>query len=265
MNVNQQINDVLWPDTQFRLRDHMILCGRRGSESHGLYVPPTDPDAIDDRDLMGIVVPPVEYYFGTKKWEGAEAIKEQWDVVLYEAKKFISLLCAQNPNVLCLLWLEPEDYLLRTDEGDMLIAARNVFRHRKAAFNSFMGYASGQLKKMTSFGEFRGYMGAKRKRLVEKFGFDTKNAAHLLRLLHMGEEYLRTGELNVQRVWDRDELLAVKRGDVELAVVQQRATEWFEKCRSVYDDSPLPVELDVEAVNQLAVQVIKSRLAPSLL
>lgn len=258
--VNEQINEVLWPDTPFLLRQHMVLCGRRGSESHGLYVPPTDPDAIDDRDLMGICIPPERYYLGLSQWEHAEAIKGPWDVVLYEVRKFVRLLCAQNPNVLCLLWLDPSDYLLRSYVGDVLIAKRDMFRCRKAAFNAFMGYAHAQLKKMTSFGEFRGYMGAKRKQLVEKHGFDTKNAAHALRLLHMGEEYLRTGRLNVRREHDRDELLAVKRGEVPLAIVQQRAEEWMDKCRANFDDSPLPRELDHETISEMVVGLVKQHL-----
>lgn len=259
MQVEPQINEVLWPDVPFRLRESMVLCGRRGSESHGLYVPPTEPDAIDDRDLMGIVIPPSRYYLALDKWEHAESIKGPWDVVLYELRKFVSLLCQQNPNVLCMLWLEPEDYLLRDEIGDELIRHRHLFQARRAAFNSFLGYASGQLKRMTSFGEFRGYMGEKRKRLVERHGFDTKNAAHCLRILRMGDEYLRTGKLSVRRIDDRAELLAIKAGQVPLAEVQRRAEADFARCRSAFDESPLPLEIDHAAVRELLLRVLGPR------
>jgi len=52
-------------------------------------------------------------------------------------------------------------------------------------------------------------MGAKRKSLVEKFGYDTKNAAHLILLLRMGIEFLSVGVLHVKR-HDAQELLEIK-------------------------------------------------------
>src|SRR5947208_1501122 len=102
-----------------------------------------------------------------------------------ELRKFIGLPCQQNPNVLSLLWLQPEHYIHVSPLGAQLLEARTLFRQRQRAFDAFAGYAYGQLKRMTHFGEFKGYMGAKRKTLAEKYGFDAKCAGHLLRLLHM--------------------------------------------------------------------------------
>ena len=51
----------------------------------------------------------------------------------------------------------------------------------------------------------------KRKRLVEQYRYNTKNAAHLIRLLRIGIEFLRDGELIVDRGgYDAQDLLAVK-------------------------------------------------------
>lgn len=259
MMVRGEINEVEWPDVPFPLRQYLVLCGRRGSESHGLYVPPTDPNSIDDRDLMGIVIPPASYYLALDTWDHADEIKWPWDVVLYELRKFVFLLCKQNPNVLCMLWLDSMDYLLLDDVGQELIQHRRLFRARKAAFEVFTHYASDQLRRMTSFGESTGHLGAKRKQIVERHGFDTKAAAHLLRLLHMGEEYLRTGELQVRRTWDRDELLAVKAGQIELAEVKRRAEEWSAKCHAAFELSPLPMEIDRQEVAKLLMRTIGPR------
>jgi len=257
--VNVDPHEVLWPDVPFRLHERLILAGLRGSEAHGTYVPPSDPHGVDDRDIMGVCVLPREYYLGLDRWEHAESIKECWDVVLYDVRKFVGLLCQQNPNVLSLLWLEPEDYVVQTPAGRYLVDCRAVFRHRKHAFDSFMGYATGQLKRMTSFEQFRGYMGAKRKALVGRFGWDTKNGAHLIRLLHMGHEYLTTGELRVRRREDVPHLLAIKRGEVALADVQAEAEEFFRKCHDAYDTSPLPSELDRQAVNRVLLSIFADR------
>ena len=44
------------------LPDGLILLGFRGSIAHNMYVPQHDPDSIDDKDLMGVYVAPVEHY-----------------------------------------------------------------------------------------------------------------------------------------------------------------------------------------------------------
>lgn len=52
---------------------------------------------------------------------------------------------------------------------------------------------------------------AYRSELEEQFGYDTKHAAHLVRLLRMGAEALETGKLNVFRP-DAAELLSIRHG-----------------------------------------------------
>lgn len=296
-------DEILFPSTPFNLAPHLILLGRRGSEAHGLHVPSTNPDSIDDRDLMGIVVPPSAYYLGLKQWEGAEGIHGVWDTALYEVRKFIRLLVKQNPNVISLLWTDDEDILVKTSPGNALIVHRDLFRHEKYARDAFAGYAYGQLKKMTAFNreametiselekklldydinlghaaegklssknpelqalltEYTGlrrtyhkaYLGAKRWALVQKTGYDPKNAGHMVRLLHMAHEYLTTGRVNVRRTWDRDMLLEIKAGEWSLEAVQAHATEWFVKvqdCQSV-----LPTSIDTEKVENLTEAIV---------
>lgn len=76
----------------FPLEPSLVLLGRRGSEAHGTYVPPTNPDSIDDRDLMGVCIPPAPWTIGLRQWEGSESIRGVWDVVLYDFRKFVRLL-----------------------------------------------------------------------------------------------------------------------------------------------------------------------------
>lgn len=51
-------------------------------------------------------------------------------------------------------------------------------------------------------------MGQKRRELVRRVGYDAKNAAHLIRLLRMGIEFLTEGTLHVERA-DATELLDI--------------------------------------------------------
>ena len=244
---------VQWPDVPFDLARSFELVGLRGSEAHGTYVAPDDPLGIDDRDIMGIVSPPAPLQFGLKSWTHTEAIKGPWDVVLYSVRKFVGLLMKQNPNVLCMLWMEPNDYLHIGPTGRALIDARDLFRCRERASASFIGYANGQFKRMTQF-HTQGYMGAKRKLLVERFGYDTKNASHLIRILRMGCEFIETGELTVRRP-DAEELVAIKRGDWALGRVRAVAAELFERARDAeMSSTALPDEIDVAAVDALLLQ-----------
>jgi hypothetical protein len=168
--MNSKLKGILDAYPHFPMRSSLILMGYRGSIAHGTHVPKSDPDSIDDKDVMGISVPENDYYLGLKKFEHWEKQEEEWDIVIYELKKMIRLLLKSNPNVLCLLWLEPNHYIIRTELGELLIQHRGIFSSREI-YKSFLGYAHGQLKRMEKF-SFEGYMGRKRKELVERFGYD---------------------------------------------------------------------------------------------
>jgi hypothetical protein len=308
-------DDVIeYPDTPFPLDPSLVLLGRRGSEAHGTYLGDASHNGIDDRDLMGVCIPPAPYYLGMQRWEVAEAIKGPWDVVLYEFRKFVGLLCQQNPNVLQLLWLEPEDYLpvpkVNEQLGRELVMARRLFRQEDRARKAFAGYAHGQMKRMTAFdapamqriadleatltdlgvdlaraaeGKWdrdryslvtnqlceqyvgmrrtyhKAYMGQKRWKMVQQHGYDVKNAAHLVRLLHLGYEYLTEGRLNVRRTWDVELLLAIKRGEWELQRVQAHADHYFAAIEEA--TSVLPASLDTDHIDRLVTSLVKEHLS----
>ncbi|MEK6325118.1 MAG: hypothetical protein AABN33_26055 [Acidobacteriota bacterium] len=44
------------------LPENLILLGYRGSIAHNMYVPQHDPNSIDDKDLMGVYIAPIEHY-----------------------------------------------------------------------------------------------------------------------------------------------------------------------------------------------------------
>lgn len=243
------------------LGEWSILVGYRGSIAHGMYVPESDPNSIDDKDVMAICVPPLEqHYFGLKPFgsKGTQEIKHrEWDVVVYEAVKFIRMLQQGNPNVLCMLWLEPNYYIKVTPSGRMIIENRELFVGRHV-YRSFVGYAHSQLHRMTHHA-FHGHMGAKRKALVEKYGYDTKNAAHLIRLLRMMVEFLKDGRLNVLR-HDATQLLEIKGGEWPLDRVLVEADRWFRLGEDAYVNSSLPVEPDKKRITELTVEVLRTAL-----
>jgi predicted nucleotidyltransferase len=233
-----------------------ILLGYRGSIAHGTYVPNTDPDSIDDVDLMGIAVPDLSHYFGLSQYGSrgtVEIVDDPWDIVVYEARKAVSLLAKANPNVLALLWL-PEEMLIHVEPaGRLLIEGRDLFA-TKAAYAPFRGYAAGQFKKMRA-NAFNGYMGAKRKKLVERHGYDTKNASHVVRILRQGCEFLETGEMQVLRD-DADELIAIKKGEWDYPFLMGHIEGLDRKLAEAGETSPLPPEPDRDAIDRLCESVV---------
>lgn len=95
------------------------------------------------------------------------------------------------------------------------------------------------------------YMGEKRKNLVRRHGYDTKNAAHLIRLLRMCGEFLRTGDLQVYRTTDAEEMRGIKRGEWKLDDVKSHAELLFADCRAARDASALPDEPNFRAASDL--------------
>lgn len=234
-----------------------ILSGYRGSQAHGTYRPNSDPDSTDDIDVMSVVVQPAEAYLGFGRQETYERFEDPWDVVVYDARHFVRLLCKQNPNVLSLLWLRPEDYLVVTDLGRRLVNTRGAFVS-KQAYQSFVGYARSQMHKMEN-GACLGYMGEKRRALVLKHGYDCKNASHLIRLLRMCVEFLETGQLNVLRR-DADELVDIKRGRYALTDIKDEAARLFALADAALAKSSLQEKVDEALAEQLLVGMLRGHL-----
>ena len=103
---------------------------------------------------------------------------------------------------------------------------------------------------------------AHRAELEARFGYDTKHAAHLVRLLRMGYELLTEG---VCRVWrgdhDAEELLSIRDG----AWSYDQLIEWTEDAQADLINldaaqSPLPSASDLDAIETLCQELILSAL-----
>jgi hypothetical protein len=102
-----------------------------------------------------------------------------------------------------------------------------------------------------------GYMGQKRRELVRRVGYDAKNAAHLIRLLRMGIEFLTEGTMHVERA-DGPELLEIKRGAWPLEKVKAEAERLFQLSQEAYVRSSLPPEPDRDRAERLCVEMIST-------
>lgn len=127
----------------------ILLC-LTGSRLYGI----DNPDS--DYDYKGICIPPVQYFFGDSHFEQLDSFVDpdclypvltNTDSQIYNLKKYVHLALINNPNILELLWVAPEHYIVRTPLADRLIALRELFLSTKVYY-SFSGYAWAQIKKV---------------------------------------------------------------------------------------------------------------------
>jgi predicted nucleotidyltransferase len=231
-----------------------ILVGQVGSKAYG-----TDTPESDD-DWMGVALAPMSHYIGLRNWENDGTLKIDRketlnaELTAYELKKFLRLMIAYNPNVVPLLYLRETDYELIDPAGHLLITQRKKFESKRAC-KTLIGYAEGQIKGVINCNT--GKLGRKRKELVAKYGYDTKFAAHTIRILNMAIEFFDTGELNVYRTWDRDTLMEIRNGEWKLEEWLSYTKYRVEVARQAESRTSLPDQPDMDFINDLCMHLIE--------
>lgn len=95
----------------------------------------------------------------------------------------------------------------------------------------------------------------KRSALEEQFGYDTKHAMHLVRLLRTGAEALETGNILVRRP-DAEELLAIRNGAWTYDEIISYAEEMDRQVREVlYPKTILPKKPNIQLAAKLMMEV----------
>lgn len=192
-----------------------ILRGVVGSTAHGLAI-----RGQDDRDEMAVFVEPPEnvcglspcdHYIYRDRPDGVRSQPGDLDLTMYSLRKFCRLAAKGNPSVLLLLWL-PE-FLVKTEIGAALVDMRDVFISKESG-KRFLGYLVAQKQKLK--GE-RAHT-VNRPELVAKYGYDTKFAAHALRLGCEGIELLTEGRVTLPISEPRLSMLrGIRLGEVNFA------------------------------------------------
>lgn len=116
------------------------------------------------------------------------------------------------------------------------------------------------VKKFQQYETWKRERNEKRAELENKFGYDTKHASHLLRLLRMGCEILETGQVIVKRP-DRLDLLDLKlNGNRTYDQLILEAEEYEKKLELLYETSKLPKIPNYKEINNLLITLIESYL-----
>lgn len=141
--IKDQVNtNKIFSNTNLKwLKENTIYLTIHGSHAYGL----SRPDS--DIDIRGIATPPKSVLLGIlDNFEQAE-FSDPYDCVIFDIRKFIKLALNCNPNVIELLFTEPECHIIREPVFEKLFDIRNEFISKKARY-TFAGYARAQLLKI---------------------------------------------------------------------------------------------------------------------
>lgn len=202
-----------------------------GSRAYGL-----DDDA-SDTDRRGIYLPPANLHWslaGVPEQLEDDTTRDTY----WELQKFLVLALKANPNILECLNTPLVEY--STPLADELRAMQDAFMS-KLIYQSYNGYVLSQFKKLEQDLRTRG-------------AIKQKHAMHLIRLLLAGSIALREGALSVRVTEHREQLLAIKRGDMPWEEVNAWRLELHRAFDAAFAATHLPERPHYERVNAFLVR-----------
>ncbi|MCB9558171.1 MAG: nucleotidyltransferase domain-containing protein [Deltaproteobacteria bacterium] len=125
-----------------------------------------------------------------------------------------------------------------------VVSALNAEKRYRAALKHWDAYQSWKSQRNPARAE-----------LERRYGYDTKHAMHLIRLMRMGLEVLQTGDLRVRRD-DADELSAIRDGALSYDDLLAAASELQRAMQQTSATTSLPADIDHSAVDNLLLEII---------
>jgi hypothetical protein len=216
---------------RFNLFERVIYRCVVGSRAYGL----DGPDS--DTDRRGIYLPPAELHwslYGVPEQLENEATQEAY----WEIQKFLVLALKANPNVLECLYTPLVE--TRTPLADELLQMRSSFLSR-VVYQTYNGYVMSQFKKMQADLRNQGQV-------------KWKHVMHLIRLLLSGIVALREGYVPVRVEQHREQLLAIRRGDVPWDQVEQWRLSLHREFDAAFERTTLADRPDYERANAFLIK-----------
>lgn len=223
-----------------------------GSTLHGTSV----SDGLEDLDLMAIVVEEPRHIVGfyqedtwTKrsKPEGVRSEAGDTDYVAYGLRKYLHLALKGNPTILLAMFAPQGFVRVINDYGQEL---QSMYQRivSKQVYAPFRGYMRQQHERLLGL---RGQRNITRPELVKAHGFDTKYAAHIVRLGLQGEEILSTGRITLPMPVEQRELItSIRLGKYSLGQVSEIIIDAENRIVSAYENSKLPEKPDWKYVQE---------------
>jgi hypothetical protein len=155
-----------------------------------------------------------------------------------------------NPTILLALFA-PEQFIRVIDSRGRQLRELAPEIVSKQCYAPFRGYMRQQHERLLGL---RGQRNVVRPELVDKYGYDTKYAAHIVRLGLQGEEILLTGRLTLPMPLEQRELcIKVRTGGFTLAEISEQIIAVENRIVTAYGKSTLPEKPDVKKVQSWMV------------
>lgn len=129
--------DFLRTDPHLGSRIMFLTLG--GSHAYGTNIDGSDVD------VRGVTLNSRNELLGLSHFE--QFLDRETDTTVYGFSKFIGLISSCNPNTIEMLGGEPDQYLMLSPEGRLLLDNKNLFLSKRAV-HSFGGYAQAQLRRL---------------------------------------------------------------------------------------------------------------------
>jgi hypothetical protein len=190
--------------------NNLIFQTVSGSRLYGIHGPDSDTD------MMGVCIEPPSRVVGFNQFE--QHVSKELNGTIYGLRKFCNLLLKGNPTINELLWAPAPYWYTNHPLMNELRGFRVLLVNHQMA-TAYLGYLRAQKERL--IGE-RGQKDVNRPELVAKYGYDTKYAAHAVRLGLMGQELLKTAHLYLPLEGaNADVLIGIRTGQYALADVVQ--------------------------------------------
>lgn len=247
------------------MTSNMCFEGMTGSVSYGC-----NESNTSDIDMVGFCIPPKYVIFphtagfvlgfgdqppAFNQFQAHHVEDKEkgrnYDVTIYGIVKFFELCRQNNPNMVDSLFVPTRCITFHSEVYTRVRECRRWFLH-KGCWHKFRGYAHQQMAKLT-----RGAQKAnpKRQEAIEKFGFDTKFAYHIVRLVLECEQILTTGDLILDR--DREVYKSIRRGEWTI----DRIKNWYDEkeihLENLYHSSKLQSHPDNEKLKTLLIECLE--------
>ncbi|REJ68199.1 MAG: nucleotidyltransferase domain-containing protein [Planctomycetota bacterium] len=223
------------------LFDRVIYRCVVGSRAFGL-----DTDS-SDTDRRGIYLPPADLHWSLygvpEQLENDETEEAYW-----ELQKFLIMALKGNPNILECLYTPIVEHV--TPLAQELLDMRDSFLSR-LVYQTFNGYVMSQFKRMQA--------GLRNQGKVKP-----KHVMHLMRLLLSGIHVLREGTVRVDVGEHREQLLAIKSGELTWEDVEAWRMQLHKDFDQALEETSLPERPDYECANDFLVRARRLAIAEEL-
>jgi hypothetical protein len=197
-----------------------------GSRAYGLET------EASDTDRRGIYLPPAALHWSLRGVP--EQLEDDAEQECYwELQKFLTLALKANPNILECLYSPLVEHA--TPLAEELLAMRDSFLSQ-LVYQTYNGYVLSQFKKLEQDLRTTGEV-------------KWKHAMHLIRLLMSGVAVLRDGFVTVHVGAQRDQLLAIRRGEMPWEEVNALRLQLHKDFDGALTFTRLPEKPDVVGAN----------------